>query len=211
MGKSDWLNRFAIIAVIFLSAYFVILYFTDPALLKWFCDEDGLLESTSVLFYAAASLIFLLGCRNRRWKNIWYWGYFLLFFFIAGEEISWGQRILGLATPESMKTMNVQGEMNLHNVDGIHDHIRMVGTLIILTICYVLPVANFCLRPIKTFLSKIKMPIFPLKTWLIPTLAILFMVIPRLYGAVVFELDEVGEFYLSICFFVFAVHAHKDT
>jgi hypothetical protein len=38
------------------------------------------------------------------------------FLGIAGEEISWGQRILGLETPESLSTINHQNEINLHNI-----------------------------------------------------------------------------------------------
>jgi hypothetical protein len=40
----------------------------------------------------------------------------LLFLFGAGEELSWGQRILGLQTPEWFQTHNVQEELNLHNL-----------------------------------------------------------------------------------------------
>ena len=38
------------------------------------------------------------------------------FLGIAGEEISWGQRILGLETPESLAEINHQNELNLHNI-----------------------------------------------------------------------------------------------
>ncbi len=37
-------------------------------------------------------------------------------FGIAGEEISWGQRLLGLETPEALVEANHQGELNLHNI-----------------------------------------------------------------------------------------------
>lgn len=36
--------------------------------------------------------------------------------FGAGEEMSWGQRFLGLETPEILKKYNNQGEINLHNI-----------------------------------------------------------------------------------------------
>ena len=39
-----------------------------------------------------------------------------IFFFGAGEEISWGQRIFGVETPEWMEEHNRQKEMNLHNL-----------------------------------------------------------------------------------------------
>lgn len=40
----------------------------------------------------------------------------LMFFFVAGEEISWGQRIFGLESTEYFKNNNAQEELNLHNL-----------------------------------------------------------------------------------------------
>jgi hypothetical protein len=36
---------------------------------------------------------------------------------LAGEEISWGQRVFGLATPDELAGVNHQSEMNVHNID----------------------------------------------------------------------------------------------
>jgi hypothetical protein len=41
-------------------------------------------------------------------------------FFLAGEEISWAQRVLGIATPPEFRG-NEQDEMNLHNFAGGFD------------------------------------------------------------------------------------------
>ena len=38
---------------------------------------------------------------------------FIAFFFVAGEELSWGQRIIGIETTEYFKENNVQEELNL--------------------------------------------------------------------------------------------------
>jgi hypothetical protein len=43
-------------------------------------------------------------------------------FFIAGEEISWGQRILGFGTPSSLQGTNYQDEATLHNIGGLHQY-----------------------------------------------------------------------------------------
>jgi hypothetical protein len=42
-------------------------------------------------------------------------------FVLAGEEISWGQRVLGLATPEELGEVNHQAELNVHNITGGFD------------------------------------------------------------------------------------------
>ncbi len=36
--------------------------------------------------------------------------------FVAIEEISWGQRIVGLVTPDAIAELNRQGETNVHNI-----------------------------------------------------------------------------------------------
>lgn len=42
-------------------------------------------------------------------------------FVAAGEEISWGQRILDIDTPRAIAAINVQGEINFHNLYGDED------------------------------------------------------------------------------------------
>lgn len=39
---------------------------------------------------------------------------------IAGEEISWGQRIFGFETPEKIAEKNTQNEFNLHNQEKVY-------------------------------------------------------------------------------------------
>jgi hypothetical protein len=43
----------------------------------------------------------------------------LVFFFIAMEEISWGQKIFHWNTPEEIKNNNSQGETTIHNLEFI--------------------------------------------------------------------------------------------
>jgi hypothetical protein len=51
--------------------------------------------------------------------------------FIAGEEISWGQRLFGWVTPAELEAVNNQGESNLHNVGSV----LKIFNLVILGIC----------------------------------------------------------------------------
>lgn len=41
-------------------------------------------------------------------------------FFVAGEEIAWGQRIFGWSTPDALEAVNVQQETTLHNISSAH-------------------------------------------------------------------------------------------
>lgn len=44
-------------------------------------------------------------------------------FFAAGEEISWGQRLLGINTPEYIAETNTQDEITLHNYGSIFGYV----------------------------------------------------------------------------------------
>jgi hypothetical protein len=45
---------------------------------------------------------------------------------VAGEEVSWGQRVLGMGAPEFFRRHNVQGEITLHNLAGM-SYVNAVG------------------------------------------------------------------------------------
>ena len=50
-------------------------------------------------------------------RNVFQWLIFLVLTLgLAFEEISWGQRIFDITTPESFVKLNVQGETTLHNL-----------------------------------------------------------------------------------------------
>jgi hypothetical protein len=88
--------------------------------------EDHYFELVGAFSFLVTSLLFFYGfwvarkTLDKSWvsliKQLVYLGLALLFFFGAGEEISWGQRILGFQTPESLSQVNRQEEFNLHNL-----------------------------------------------------------------------------------------------
>jgi hypothetical protein len=68
-----------------------------------------------------AAVVFVLAARaavaaGRRGLAILFVVVAIASFIIAGEEISWGQRLLGLETPEALDRINHQGETNIHNI-----------------------------------------------------------------------------------------------
>lgn len=46
----------------------------------------------------------------------------LLFLVACGEELSWGQHVLGFETPEGLRGANVQAEVNLHNLSWLDSY-----------------------------------------------------------------------------------------
>lgn len=86
-----------------------------------FAVEDGLVEWLTVIFLLASSSVCffrVFTLRGHRPKLFIFCTVMLglLFIFGAGEEISWGQRIFGIESPEFFKEYNGQGETNLHNL-----------------------------------------------------------------------------------------------
>ncbi|MCL2173683.1 hypothetical protein FWH58_00045 [Candidatus Saccharibacteria bacterium] len=82
---------------------------------------------------------------------------------MAGEELSWGQRIFHWSTPDSWKAINAQHETNLHNLftQVFQNTLYFGGWLLLVA----LPFWRNCL---KKFLSKFKKISF-LGDWLPPT------------------------------------------
>jgi hypothetical protein len=90
-----------------LGAVFCRLYRVHPERFAAICNEDGLVENLQFLFFFATGVLGLL-LMVRFWRaadklNALAYGLFgLLCVFIAMEEISWGQRIFGFSTPETL-------------------------------------------------------------------------------------------------------------
>jgi hypothetical protein len=151
-------------------------------------EEDGVFENASALSFFISSLLF-----SSLFITIWKTeakhtklkiGHYLmlilgfLFFVFAGEEISWGQRIFNVETPDLLKEINVQREINLHNV-RIFDvtepngHLPKKGMARMITanrmfsifwfvFCVVIPVLNRLSKSLADLMKKIAFPVVPL-------------------------------------------------
>ncbi len=92
----------------------------------WFRSEDGPLEWIQFFEYAISSLfalfIYLRTKRKRDIDSIIWLLIALLSFVIAGEEISWGERLSGIGI-SYISDINVQGETNFHNLPFFHNYL----------------------------------------------------------------------------------------
>jgi hypothetical protein len=108
-----------VVAVIAVLSFVIKTPFRD--VFRFVTAEDSLLEWPQFLFIFSASIIFgWLGIQFvRQGQQAVGLVYLLLAlgaFFVAGEEISWGQRIFGWSTPDTLDAINHQGETNVHNI-----------------------------------------------------------------------------------------------
>ena len=93
-------------------------------LYRFLTEEDSVLEWSQVICLAGAAVLLVLIARILVQRREWLWaalfaGGALAAILVVGEEISWGQRLFAIATPEGFQEVNNQGEMNLHNVRGV--------------------------------------------------------------------------------------------
>ena len=123
-------SLFPILYLLFIYGFVYILpYGRDLIGISWFDwlrSEDGPLEWIQFIEYTISSILALLiYVRTKRKKNInsiiWLL-IALLSFVIAGEEISWGERITGIGI-NSISDINVQGETNFHNLPFFHNYL----------------------------------------------------------------------------------------
>jgi hypothetical protein len=108
---------------------------TQQNLSEFIIQEDGPVEYSTVLASLAISLFggLILSKIKARKTNSQYKNFLVVAFclvavvfgiFIAGEEISWGQRIFNIQTPEKLKEINNQDETTIHNIEQNTDIFR---------------------------------------------------------------------------------------
>jgi tetratricopeptide (TPR) repeat protein len=78
--------------------------------------EDLVGEWTQVFFFVATMLLSGRISLSKSRFRLFFAVLALACFYVAGEEISWGQRIFDIQTPEFLKKHNLQNETNLHNL-----------------------------------------------------------------------------------------------
>jgi hypothetical protein len=99
----------------------------DGKTFVFFVAEDHFFEYLSAFAFLGAGVFFLLAFRRSRLpdhrfdnppiKRLAYVVLAVVFVIGAGEEISWGQRVLGYETPVALRRLNVQEEATLHNLE----------------------------------------------------------------------------------------------
>jgi hypothetical protein len=149
--------------------------------------EDGFFESVGAIGWLIASIFFFYSFwKNKRGNNLIFLKtkrnlvFFLLglFCFVAGgEEISWGQRIFNLQTPELLMKINRQGETNLHNIvftssrDGDSKNLPFWARILTMTrlfqaswfgYCVLLPSVSRLSKQTHYFIRNLNIPLVPM-------------------------------------------------
>ena len=134
--KTPWgsiyskVNLFPIYYLIFVYGFIYILPFGERLVgSPWFYflkKEDGILESLQFFQYFISSLlglfIFYKIKKKKSLNSIIWLVLSSACFFIAAEEISWGERLTGFSL-DAITEVSLQGETNLHNLPFFHNYL----------------------------------------------------------------------------------------
>jgi len=167
LTKTDKIAYLFLILVFGLGIYFAntnLQYFDEV-----YTVEDGFVENGSAIFLISSSILLiyrffkLYKQKNVLWK-VGILAMALIFFFGAGEEISWGQRIFNLESSEYFLENNAQGETNLHNmvVDGKKVNKIIFSQLLTVVLVIYLIITPFLFRKykwVKNLANKFAVPI----------------------------------------------------
>jgi hypothetical protein len=134
-----------------------------------FAREDGFIEWLTVLALLTGSFLcfyrskILSPFRGRAFRvGLIYMG--LLFLFGVGEEISWGQRLIGFKSPEFFMTYNTQMETNFHNLKFGDTKINKLvfGTILGIIIGFyflILPTLYRKFEKVQRFVDRFALPL----------------------------------------------------
>lgn len=134
-----------------------------------FVTEDGLIETLTVCALLMSASVYLIRITGIRKQNgglflIMMCLSFLVFFFAAGEEISWGQRIFNIQSHEFFMQNNAQQETNFHNlvVNGTKINKLVFSKILMLVAAFyllILPALYTRKNGIRKWADKLGIPI----------------------------------------------------
>lgn len=181
-----FLNILSIISLAFVLISYSVHVFFDSEFIARLTLEDGFFETSGAILFLFASLIFFFTYYSTRSThsqfprlikgNIIFLLLSIIFLFGFLEEISWGQRYLNIETPEMLKKINLQQEINIHNLKIFHRlnenghksgwdlmlNIDRLFSVFWFSCCIVLPLLCAFNNPFKNIINKLNIPILPL-------------------------------------------------
>ncbi len=96
-------------------------------------QENGPVELLTFALLLVAGVVgaqLSVACWRRRERG-WVTGFYAVFAFglvlTAMEEVAWGQWFFHFATPKLVQSINRQGELTLHNLKGVHEHLAQLN------------------------------------------------------------------------------------
>ena len=103
-----------------------------PATYERLAREDGVIEDLQAVILTIGCVVSVviawkLYSTDRKPLAVGYALIFVALFFVAGEEIDWGQRLFQIQTPAWFEQNNKQGEITIHNLTEAETFFSFAG------------------------------------------------------------------------------------
>lgn len=189
--------------------FFYVIKYLDYYFYQHLLVEDGVVEYLTAFCFLVASVLTLFQKPIEiRWINALV---VLAFLWVALEEVSYGQRLFGFATSEAMHELNVQSEMNLHNLPWLQGLVIPAGVLMGTAL-----MVYWSLKPHKLaqqwrFLA-VPLSVLPFLTWLADLFLLIYLKQLWPTDALYFieKIDmEAAEFSTAIGCFLWSTRVYK--
>lgn len=206
-----------------LISYLPFLLLEDETIIK-LAKEDSFYENVGFLCLFMTSLTFFYLFYRKTTegrqpeikpkRNTWFLLLGLLFFFGAGEEINWGQRILHFKTPDIFSS-NTQQATSIHNLpvfDWSHDKETAIERLFIMNsmfgmfwfiYCVLVPAIHFISSNANAWLNQFQLPVPPI--WISCFFIINYLIYWKVIIPIVGPMKEISEIYETYCVFLFFI------
>lgn len=153
----------------FVTSLFIICYaFLDLDSLKKLLQEDGIIENIQALLYLFGSVVWIYAfiifrpeTKIEKRRRLFYFLFMAFFLFLFLEEISYGQRLFGITTPESLREINLQDETNIHNIGSKSTAllIHILHALLLAILGIIIPFLNLGSKRFSSIFKRINFPI----------------------------------------------------
>jgi hypothetical protein len=225
--KSEY---FVMSAILFLLISHGLILLIDQKTINLLTAEDGVFEHMSAGFFLLTSVIFFVCFFTKRakpkflffgtQKNYFFFFLAIVFFFGFGEEISWGQRIIGFETPDVLDKLNMQKEFNIHNLPIFNGSdaagrrksfwslfltIDRMFSVFWLVYCFVIPILAKINITFCKWLKKLCLPTMPLwlgiffpLNYLVSRVLALYYDSPIFTKIILIEIKEAGFAFLFL-------------
>lgn len=209
--KREFITAYLLFALLMLTCAILVSQF--PVGYIWLTYEDLLGEWTQFYLFAFAMILSIRLVYQRTRYAPCFALLALACFYVCGEEISWGQRLFNLDTPQFFQQHNLQQELNLHNfITGPYNTV-LKRTIEIALVCGLIGFSTLYPHPVSNRLPLVARS----KKWLPPPPRYLW---PFLCTAALFELRlfrfneaEIAEILIALSVAIYALyywHRHQQ-
>jgi hypothetical protein len=161
--------------ILFIVLSFSVYIFFDVKTVSNLGSEDHFFECLTAILFLMTAIIFFMGFLKS--KSLFFLIVAIVMFLGSGEEISWGQRIFGFKTPDTIEKINAQGEFTFHNIvifnsvdfkgNPKHCFARLLEINFLFKLCtllfgIVLPFCVYHFKFVSRMTMKIHIPIPPI-------------------------------------------------